>query len=328
MIFDDGEAGRREPVLSDLAVGYLFLGGAGAGACLVLCAMGLFVPRAAAFSSAGARERLRPSAAHRALFGPGFAAALVALLGGVVCLAADAGSIDRVVLLFVHPAWSHLAVGAWALAACLALAAALGLAWAGAGSWSVAAFRAICAVGAVVALAVAVYTGLLLQSIGAVPLWSSPALPVLFVLSSASCGIALVLGAAQLSGAAGKFGVVMRRLAAADAAVVVAEALAAVALVLGAQGGAGFSAGTPSAAAATAAVAELMTGELAWLFWGGFAAAGLAAPLVLDVLLARGRRPMPGLALAAAACVLVGGLIMRYCIVEAGMRPVLAFAGG
>ncbi|WP_080799217.1 NrfD/PsrC family molybdoenzyme membrane anchor subunit [Arabiibacter massiliensis] len=315
-------------MLSDLAVGYLFLGGAGAGACLVLAAMGLFVPRAAAFAPVGARERLRPSPAHRRLLAPGFAAALVALAGGVACLVADVGSIDRAVLLFAQPAWTHLAVGAWSLAACLALGCALGLAWAGAGSWSVVTFRVLCAVEAAAALVAMAYTGLLLQSLAAVPLWTPLLVPVLFVLSAASCGIALVLGSAQLSGAAMVFRSTMRRLVAVDAGIVVVEALVAAAFVLAARAGSGFPADTPSAFAASASAATLVSGELAWLFWGGFAAAGLAVPFALDVLLARARRPMPGIALAAAACVLVGGLIMRYCVVEAGMRPLLAFAGG
>ena len=37
-------------------------------------------------------------------------------------------------------------------------------------------------------------------------------------------------------------------------------------------------------------------------------------------------RPRPAIALVAAACVLAGGLAMRYCVVEAGMHPLLAMA--
>ena len=69
-----------------------------------------------------------------------------------------------------------------------------------------------------------------------------------------------------------------------------------------------------------------MAGEAAWLFWGGFVLAGLAVPFALDVALARLRRPRPVIALVTAACVLAGGLIMRYCVVEAGMHPLLAMA--
>ena len=55
---------------------------------------------------------------------------------------------------------------------------------------------------------------------------------------------------------------------------------------------------------------------------------GLALPLVLEVVLLSDKAKPRGLALAASACVLFGGFVMRFCIVEAGMHPVIAFAAG
>ena len=72
----------------------------------------------------------------------------------------------------------------------------------------------------------------------------------------------------------------------------------------------------------------LVAGEAAWLFWGGFVLVGLAVPLVLDAVLARPRSVCPPLAIAAAACILVGGFAMRFCVVEAGMHPLLAMTVG
>lgn len=311
-------------MLSDLVVCYLFLGGAGAGLALVLSVLGLLVPRACVSTPPGVR--LRPNAAYRKLLGSGFAAAVVLLALGIVCLLADLGNAERVILLLLQPAVSYLSVGSWALAACLVLAGALALAWLGAGVWSLAVVRALHAIAALVAAVVMVYTGLLLQSLGAVPLWSTPWLPALFVASSLSCGIACVLALAQLTGAAHAFAATLGRLAAVDAVVIVIEAaVVAVYVHAASQAAVPLSNGTELAAAQS--IHELIAGENAQLFWAGFVALGLAVPLVLDGVLATRRRPLPGVALFAAACVLAGGFVMRFCVVAAGAHPVLSSMG-
>lgn len=314
----------RGGVLSDLVVSYLFLGGAGAGACLVLSVLGLLVPRDLVTERAGVR--LRPTAPYRKLLGPGFAAVLVLLALGVVCLLADLGNVERVILLLVRPTATHLAIGSWALAACLVLAIALGLAWSGFGAWNFALLRIVEVLAVLAALVVMVYTGLLLQSLSAVPLWATPWLPALFVASSLSCGIACVLGISQITGAARAFDAVFGRLAATDAVVIVIEAaILAAFLYTTSTAGAHASNGTEVAAAQSAR--DLLEGGNAWLFWSCFAVLGLAVPLVLDVALARRRGAMSGLALLAAACVLTGGFVMRYCVVAAGVHPVLSSMG-
>lgn len=311
-------------VLSDLVVCYLFLGGAGAGLGLVLSVLGLLVPRECAATLSG--TRLHPSVAYRKLLGCGFVAAFVVLALGIACLLADLGNAERVILLLLQPAVSYLTVGSWALVICLALVAALGLAWLGVGAWSVALVRILHVAVALVALAVMAYTGLLLQSLGAVPLWSTPWLPALFVASSLSCGIACVLALAQLTGAASAFRTVLGRLAAVDAAVIAVEAaIVAVFVYAASLAGAPLSNGTELAAAQS--VRELVAGANAQLFWSGFVAFGLTVPFVLDVVLARPRRPLPGVALFAAACVLGGGFVMRFCVVAAGAHPVLSSMG-
>lgn len=120
-------------MLSDLVVCYLFLGGAGAGLCFVLAMLGLLVPRD--LVEDGARARMRAGVAYRKLFGPGFAVAFALLGLGIACLLADLGNTERIVLLLVRPTATYLAVGSWALAACLVLSATLGMAWLGVGAW-------------------------------------------------------------------------------------------------------------------------------------------------------------------------------------------------
>ena len=326
-------------MLGPLIVCYLFLGGTGAGACLVLAALGLLAPgelvavRGAGGDGAGRRPAgahavLRPPAAYRRLLAPGYRAALVALALGMVCLLADVGRADRLLLLLTSPALSHVAVGAWSLAVCAVLAVLAALAWDGlVRRWRFAAVQVLQAALALAALAVMLYTGLLLQSLSAVPLWATPWLPVLFTLSSLSCGSALVLAAAQLPGAPSAFATGLRRLAVVDAVVIVLEAAALAVFAGTALAGVGGDFVVGRTAEALAASAEaLVAGEAAWLCWGGLVLAGLAVPFALDVILARLRRPRPAIALVAAACVLAGGLAMRYCVVEAGMHPLLAMA--
>ena len=321
-------------MLSDLVVCYLFLGGAGAGLCLVTSVLGLLSPRALVAVDVPGRRgaqraRLHPSGAYRRLLAPGFGAAFVALALGSACLAVDLGNAERAVLLFVAPRLSFVTVGAWALAALVVLAALLCTAWAVANparAWSLALVRVLEVLAVAVALVVMVYTGLLLQSMAAVPLWASPWVPALFAASSLSCGTAAALGAAQLSGAAQAFGATVRALAAADAAIIVAEVLVVAAFVATLLAAAGtVQTGTDAATAASAR--QLLAGADAWLFWGVFAVGGMVAPLALDAVLFRARRPLPLAALAAAGCALAGGFALRFCIVEAGAHPVLAAAG-
>ena len=204
------------------------------------------------------------------------------------------------------------------------------LAWGGyARGLSFTLVRVLEAVLALVALAVMTYAGLLLQSLRAVPLWATPWLPVLFVLSALSCGVALVLATSQFTGSAQAFRSVLRRLALADVLVIVLEAATtATFLVMALSGTGGEFADTATAHALAASAQTLAYSEGSWVFWGGFVLVGLVIPLVLDCAFAYIRRSCPPLALTTAACVLVGGFALRYCVVEAGLHPLIAMATG
>lgn len=311
-------------MLSDLVVGYLFLGGTGAGMCLVLSLLSLMVPRESMLGASGTFDGV--AASYRTLFVPGYVMSFVLLCLGILCLLADAGGVDRALLLFIRPTLSFLTVGAWALGVCLLLSMTLALMWQSCRMRKMGAMRAVQGCAALAALITATYTGLLLYSLPAVPLWASWWLPLLFVLSAVSCGFAGVLGVAQFTGASHCFTTTLRRLAAADAVVVVLEIVVLLVMTLGALVAPG-GALTATDSAASASVVMLLNGEQAWLFWSGFVLLGLVVPLVLDVLLARSCRSLPGVAVVAAASVLAGGFIMRFCIVQAGMHPLLAFGG-
>lgn len=292
-----------------LAVAYLFLGGSGAGAIVAASFVDLFrvrerfgVSSRVSIDEASPLERVE---AFSLLVG------FAALVLGVLCLMFDLGRIDRIVALFLNPSPSFLTAGSFALAAlmiCGAALAAVRLAYFP--------FVARPAVVAVEVLAVAVglfvmlYTGLLLQSLAGVAFWRSPLVPVLFVLSSLSCGIAVMLGAAYFAETDASLASIVRLLVRVDAAVIVLEAVAAAAFAWLALGSL-----HPSVAASAE---RLVVGDAAALWWIGFAACGLLVPLVLEVVVGSGRSTGRTVLAAAAVFVLVGGFCLRSSIVEAG----------
>ena len=173
-----------------------------------------------------------------------------------------------------------------------------------------AAVLALAAAGALSAAVTATYTGVLLQSLASVLLWRTPLVPVLFVLSSASCGIATAFLAASFVETRHPYRGPLVWLARIDGGIVVVEAGCLSAFVLLAF------AGEETAAAARA----LAFGELAPVFWGVLAVCGLAVPLVLERFLTHGNSRTQLLWIA--ALLLAGGFALRWCIVGAGAYDV------
>lgn len=181
--------------------------------------------------------------------------------------------------------------------------------------------RALDIAGMVLGACVAAYTGVLLGDASvAFPLWHPLVLPILFLVSAASTGFALVLIVAHFK-AHDELGNVA--FTAKTAVVLPAlEALLVVALL-----GTVSMAGGSAAPAATSSVGALLTGGYAPLFWVGFIAIGLALPIAqaLDrnAKAKKGADQAVGFALAGEAGVLIGGFLLRYLIVMAAL-PVAA----
>ena len=186
-------------MLSSLSIAYLFLGGTGAGAVLVACLLDMLWAHepfgAAVPCSLGAS-----SLQHRAI---AFTCAVgtLCLIAGSLCLLFDLGRLDRVIFLIQNPSLTYLTFGAVALGLLIACAAFLTL------------VRfvflpiipgvlvvVIESLACVLSLGVMLYTGLLLESLGSVSAWNTPLVPILFLLSSASCGIAVALVCAFFDG--------------------------------------------------------------------------------------------------------------------------------
>ena len=302
-------------MLSDLVVAYLFFGGAGAGACFVASLLSLRSPR-------GAVRNVEFAPYYGRFYVATYSCAAACLLVGAVCLSFDLGRFDALVVLLFSPRISYIAVGSFAVLACFALSLALVLVWLRIG-WRGASDRRLRAVFATQAVALLVsfcvmaYTGLLLQSIGSVPLWNSPLVPVLFVASSASCGFALAVLSAHVANVARPFDRALSIIAKCDAALIAVELACLVALTVSALH---VDAASQTQAMLLASAENLVLGDFAPAFWLGLIAVGLVAPLLFDVLWAKSGHS-PRFALATCACVLVGGIVLRVCLVGAGAHP-------
>ena len=316
-------------MLGELPVWYLFLGGCGAGLLAAASVMMLLVPlpnRVVALGVVDGPEGVRcmyRSLAH--LFVPACAGAGVLLATGVACLAVDLGITERALLLFTSPRPTFLSVGAWLLSAAMFVDVVLLVVWAHEPRRMSPWVRVLPAAAAVLGLAVMTYTGLLLQSLAAVPLWDTPLLPCLFVASSLSCGVALMVAVVKLSGVSAQFEAVARQWERVDVAVLLAETAIAVAFVA-VQVARAQTGETGTLLALGASLQTLLAGTDAWAFWGVFGGAGIAVPLVL-ALAGLHAKPSPMMPFAQAACALVGAFAMRWSIVAAGMHPVLQSAG-
>ncbi|MCI9208435.1 NrfD/PsrC family molybdoenzyme membrane anchor subunit [Adlercreutzia caecimuris] len=328
-------------MFSELAIAYLFFGGTGAGACVVLglleCAnIGRYGMRPApsilglgASASASSASRLGvPAPSRRAggsfavpheLMARGWSLGLLFLATGALCLMADLGRPERMIALWIAPRPTVVTLGAWALL--ITLLAATFFAVAANGDCSRMAPGLVLAVAAVAVIAGAVttaYTGVLLGSLPSVVAFASPLVPVLFCLSSLSCGVAVVFAAASFVNSRSPFGGALRRLARIDGVLIGAEgaALALYAAHLFAQ-----------PATLTGAWA-LVQGEMAVLFWVVLVAGGLVAPLILERRYPAGDRRVKGLWIA--FCVLLGGVALRLCVTDLAafdlsQMPELAF---
>ncbi len=265
---------------------YLFLAGAGAGAYLVGSAAllwpGLASPPAATlFMEVGA----------------------AAVAVSVLFLIGDLGRPRYFLRALLRPGRSWLARGSWILIAFCALAAATLLARTPQG---------LTAVSLALAVAVATYTGLLLGTMLARPLWNTPALPVLFLVSALSTGMALCLlfgmafGMAPgvLGAAVASTGAVLR---APHIGLLALEMLVLYFYLSIAHGRSRDS------------VELLVRGRLALGFWGGVVGIGLVLPLAL-LAAEGGGESLIALEIVAECAVLVGGYLLRRLILAAGIR--------
>ncbi len=171
--------------------------------------------------------------------------------------------------------------------------------------------RRLALAGLPLAVGVGIYTGVLLGVLVSRPLWNTPLLAQLFLISALSSAAALLLAL---------FG---RRATDEERRVLFVSDVALILLEIAAIGWMLVAAGT-STASAGAAVALLTRGFYGWVFWIGVVGIGLVLPLAFEVaeLLASdqlSRRPwLSRTAAITPLLVLTGGFTLRWVIVFAG----------
>lgn len=172
--------------------------------------------------------------------------------------------------------------------------------------------KAIDIIGLVLAVCTAAYTGVLLGAAPGFPLWNIVVMPLLFIVSATSSGFASVLLVAHATGSEEPAALPFLKktafiLPTLEAALVVV--LFVVAMMTQGSG----------AEAAVASVMNMIAGSYALVFWLGFVAVGLVAPVALEVLNARKASSAKGLAVAAEVCVLVGAFLLRFLVIMAAV---------
>ena len=285
-------------MISALATCYLFLGGVGAGGLVVLSLLkGVRALRACPVDLL---------ALPRDLLSRAWILCTVFLALGTVCIAIDLGRFDNVLVLLTSPRPVPLAVGAYVLALSLVLGCAN--AWLSAADIARRipdfAIMALSLVGAIAGSITITYTGLLLTSMVSVVAWHSVLVPVIFSLSSLSCGLALILLAAAFTESRRPQVRPFSWLLTADSAIIACEAISfvAYAILLG------------SDERSVMAQQALVCGDFAIPFWCGVVGVGLALPWFLERIVTYSSHHFQMIWIAVA--ILVGGLLVRWCVVS------------
>ena len=287
-------------MVNSFIVWYLFLAGTGSGAFLV----GAVIDILRRFRNDAWLVRVEPVAEGGLFLGP-----VVVMIGGVFLLA-DLGSPERAFQVFFTASASLLTLGSWSIALfCVCAGGALAV-----GSMAdTTAARVGEAVLHTLATAsacfVMVYSGLYLSTFPTIPFLHSPLVPLVFVASALSTGIALLL----------LFGFVRQDQEEVRAGVSTLVRIDIAALVLeiaclGAFVARSLAAGGPLASSAE----TLLTGEYAGLFLLGAVTVGLVVPLAIEI--AHLVRSESHAFAIGAVCSLAGGLCLRYALLLATVR--------
>ena len=346
-----------------LSTSYLFLGGAGAGMLVALCVLECLNARRR-FGHRGDRTRLGRTFAGRAIgplrtepmrgsdglryfeggysqkeaeaacgrwsrgavprtfalpaevFARSWPVCLVVLALGILCLIADLGRPDRLLVLALSPKLSAMTVGALALGFSFLVALVFFICANFDGFDLSATFvYTLSVVGIVVGLVCLLYTGVLLSGLASVLFWQTWLLPLVFALSSFSCGIALVFLAAAFVDVRQVMVRPLTELACVDGMLLTLEFVALIAYIAWGL----LQEGTFEAAY------SIVAGDLSAAFWGGVIVAGLVLPFAMERFIGHSsyRTQIVWIAVA----ILFGGLVLRFCIVEAGAYDMTQMTG-
>ncbi len=156
-----------------------------------------------------------------------------------------------------------------------------------------------------------IYTGFLFDTTRSIPFWSTPILPLLFLVSGVSTGVFGLVCVLALAGTPDPQ--VVGALSHFDAFLIVFEGMI---LFF-------YLHGMHEVTAARASVRRLVRGDLAGSFWIGVALIGLVVPFVLEIL--GGSHLF--IVLLASLSGLIGGICVRYVVVSGAVKAPLNAEG-
>jgi len=295
---------KAEKMFSGFVTAYLFLGGAGAGSLIVLS----FIELLDTLQQVTKKRLLPlwPINLLRELFRRCWPICLIVLMVASLCLFVDLGRPDRVLMLFLAPRFSAITIGSFSLILSILCALVFSV------------FRTFdsvslpnsyslvfCISGIAAGITTALYTGILLNELVSVLFWNSFFIPLLFFLSSLSMGIACVLSGGALVVSRRSAYRAFKRLCRFDGALIILEMLCLGAWLI-------FALIAPTT---KDTVQVFLSGELSWIFWLGLIFCGMVIPLFLEFRITENNHSSQMLWIA--FLIIVGGFVLRYCIVEA-----------
>ncbi len=172
-------------------------------------------------------------------------------------------------------------------------------------------FAFLSVLGGVFGVLTVLYTGFLFDTTRSIPFWSTPILPLLFLVSGVSTGSLALMLALLLSGLPAHEEISL--LGRIDVFLILFEALIFFFYLHGMH----------EVTAARASVRRLVKGDLSSAFWGGVILVGLVIPFLFEVLWPDRALPV----LVACFCGLVGGIYVRYVVVTGAVKAPLSAEG-
>jgi formate-dependent nitrite reductase membrane component NrfD len=158
----------------------------------------------------------------------------------------------------------------------------------------------------IMALGVATYSGFVISYVSCIKFWHSAIMPVLFVVAGLTCGTGILMVIFSIMDPMQFDAIKSFALFILPANIVI------VAMHLWIS--------TYNSATALNSVKTIVTGSLAWVFWGVVVVIGSAIPITISLVSEAGAQT---LLIVNAILILAGNLALRYTILKAGMYPSL-----
>lgn len=315
-------------MFNTLIILYLFLGGFGAGTFVLTIILGWLPLSWFGLHNPSHDQHLRNL--HEKV---GFLSALTALGVGIVALCLDLGSrAFKFYFALNNLGSSWLSNGALSLALLALLGLVLILHKEGFFSLPTPLLMAAKILGLFTALFVMFYTGAFLYSMGnAIPLWGTPMLPLLFCLSSLSCGLAVHGLIAAYYKTPGQCGI-ERFLSRSEVVVLALELIVAGVFAWLAYGSQFFPPPLPASSPLGTQLAILFNGKLPQFYYA-YLLIGIVIPLLISIVawtrtepfdVSQGRhagnvsRKLKAFAM---TCIIVGAFCLRFAVVTDASHP-------